>query len=1167
MRLSKIKLSGFKSFADPTVLKLTGNPIGIVGPNGCGKSNIIDAVLWVMGESSARYLRGDALTDVIFNGSRQRKPVGQASVELIFDNTEKKQGERYITYDEISIKRQINRDRISVYFFNGVRCRRRDITEIFLGTGLGPRNYAIIKQDMISRLIEANPEELRLFIEEAAGISKYRERRHETALSIKKSNENINRINDILDELNKQTKNLKRQVGVAEQFRSLKQEGRQLKAECLALGWRELQEVVEQKEVQLAKQKNVVESNMAKLRAIEAELEGKKVALNQANHCLNQIQSDYYSAGSAISRIEQQIQHTNEKEAALRQDLQRIDTYIEQITSQYMQDKAQQKAADEELTELKPRLQEAQLSSEQAQQLLNEAESKMQHWQAEWDVFSQSQADSDRRHQLDQARLEYLESGMGEIDHRRKQLEDRIDQLKGCDLELQHEQLHTQLEARQSELKLLQATYEASCETAQKGRNIVHTLTTQLGETHAEQQLLEAKSASLEELQKSHLAGHCQQLDIWLQQNEAMDLLRLVERVEVDPKWVKALEMVAGLHLYHFCTDRLDLLLDKLGDAAINVGFVAAGNSARSQGKWPRLVDQIKNEVVLPSVLESIYIADELGAALSMRTELAAHESVVTVDGFWLGTNWLVANRVDQKGGGALSQRQKISALQVRLQEMNAQALSLEEELNINQNRLEQVEKEQHENQQRMQQLQSKIAEGCRDLAVIEAKITERTSHKQQIENELKLLQQRTGQERQEVQQLTQRLSGMTEHRGELDARFRELTTLQEQYRTSLEAARANWQNTYEENHNMALQFESLNSRRGLLEQAIKRNEVQLHDLRLRYKESESKATDCRAPLSALKATLEKKLEEKVVLEERLAGARERVQQIESNIRVQEQDHSQCEQRIQALHNELEDIKIQLNEHVVRAKTITEQLQESGHDVTELLAALDVSEKQADRQAKLDNIARKIQQLGPVNLAAIDEFNQLLERKAYLDSQHADLNKALLTLEGAIAKIDKETRTRFKETFDLLNHNLRKLFPQLFGGGDAYLELTESNLLKTGVTIMGRPPGKRNSTIHLLSGGEKALTAVALVFSIFQLKPAPFCILDEVDAPLDDANTVRFGKLVQSMSNEVQFIFITHNKITMEIAQQLLGVTMQEAGVSRFVSVDMERAVQLAATG
>jgi chromosome segregation protein len=1173
MRLRKIKLAGFKSFVDPIILNIPGNLVGVVGPNGCGKSNIIDAVMWVMGESSAKHLRGDSLTDVIFNGSSARNPVGQASVELLFDNTEGKAGGQYASYSEISIRRQINRDAVSTYYLNGTRCRRRDIQEIFLGTGLGPRSYAIIEQGTISRLIEAKPDELRTFIEEAAGISKYRERRRETENRIKHTKENISRLTDIRDELGKQLNHLQRQAKSAERYQKFKKEERLLQAELLALNWKDLRAHMKDEDELVTTQENLVESGLADLRQVESDIEKHRDQQVTATDAFNNAQSGFYGVGGEISQLEQKIQHTKERIVSVENDIE-LSLQQETEANQHLQ-QDNSKLEDLILTAstLEPKLQGSRNESDKAYEFLNEAEQAMQGWQAEWDTFNEASAEYTRQEQIGETRIEHLQQDIEDAQQRKKVLEE---ELSAVDEQAIRKTIEEQsVSVNTSEEKQVELTHqlEAKRESLLALRNEIDDLNRKANEQRRAQQKLEGRLSSLEALQQSSFGKDQEKISSWLELSGLTDKPRLAQQLEVDPDWVAAVEIVLGDNLQDIVVDdqeQYSMELATLSEGNLGIitstGQALADQESESHRGFVRLSDKINASFSLAGLLDGIYIADNFDAAKQMRSQLIGNESVITNDGVWLGRGWSRVCRGMDEQNRALTREQEIQKL--KSSHAIAEKELQEFEANINNRRLslEQVEQalndmqsELHKNQEKLSGFRAAAAASQAQQEQIEARVS-------RINEELVTLDEQIRDDEFEIETINSSLESVSGSHKDMEGQRETLINLKDQHRLSLDEVRQRWQSTHEESHGIALQLESISSQRASLEQGIKRNQMQLEHLQKRSKDLRQALIEHDKPLQGHQDALELKLKDKIEAEKCLSDARTSVQTIEASLRESEQLRSTKEHKLQELRELLEKARLATQESHIRLQTVEEQLETNGHEVASILEQL-VEEASVDVwKERLQGLARKIQRLGPINLAAIDEFSQLSERKTYLDSQDEDLVMALNTLENAIHKIDKETRTRFKETFDKLNTNLKDRFPQLFGGGHAYLELIGEDLLQTGVTVMARPPGKRNSTIHLLSGGEKALTAVALVFSIFELNPAPFCILDEVDAPLDDANVQRYSEMVAKMSSDVQFIFITHNKITMEIAHQLLGVTMHEPGVSRLVSVDVDEAVEMAAT-
>ena len=1167
MRLRKIKLAGFKSFVDPTTLLIPGNLTGIVGPNGSGKSNIIDAVMWVMGESSAKYLRGDALTDVIFNGSSTRNPVGQASVELIFDNTEKKLGGQYASYDEISIKRQINRDAISNYFLNGARCRRRDIQSLFLGTGLGPRSYSIIEQGTISRLIEAKPDELRTFIEEAAGISKYRERRRETENSIRHTRENIARLNDIRGELESQLKHLHRQARAAERYQVLKKEQRQLEAEMLALNWRDLKQQSEREQEQVRKYETRVEAAIAELRKIENSIVQERDKLAAANETFNNAQSGYYQIGGEISQLEQKLHHSKEKIADTEQELERNRQEENTVHEHLLHDKSRLGDLQETRTGLEPELQGSRDESDKAYYCLNESEKAMQSWQTEWETFNTTMSEYAGRVEVEQTRLQHLETAIEETTKRQVSLQRELEEIDRDSLLETINTNHDEINGNEKQFSGFKEELAGKRKLLQKARDEYLRVSQQLDELRLAIQKQEGRLASLEALQQS-ASGDNNAVGQWLKNTGLSDFPRLAQQVNVDAEWARAVEIVLSRYLQDICVDDLSDYKDHLLRLSSGHAGIVSNKEVAGTGKHKRpvLADKIKGKFPLKHLLADIYIANSDKDVLDIQPLLRDGETVITAGGTWAGVNWIRVYRDQVSQAGTLSREKEIKQLKQDLVRSRQELLELEKKTLSARELLEQTETELNNGQLELAQKQEQLAGFRTSLATSQARLEQADNRSERISEELESLQEQLDLDNAELENVRTGLSRVKKQHDDLEKQRQELIQLRDKHRLSLTNARQQWQKTHEQSHGIALQLESISSQTVSLEQSIKRGQLQVSHIQNRRTELEKILADSQAPLQDIKSDLENRLKDKVRAEKLLGDARLDVQQLENTLRNLEHSRNGQEERVQEQRDLLEKERLGTQECRVRLQTIEEKLNETGKVPAEILKTLDETASMSGWREQLDKVMQKIDRLGPINLAAIDEYNQLSERKSYLDKQDEDLREALATLENAIRKIDKESRARFRETFNQINANLEESFPHLFGGGHACLELIGEDLLETGVTIMARPPGKRNSTIHLLSGGEKALTAVALVFSIFRLNPAPFCILDEVDAPLDDANINRFSELVTAMSEDVQFIVITHNKITMEISHQLLGVTMQEAGVSRMVSVDVDEAVRLAAT-
>lgn len=1169
MRLSKIKLSGFKSFVDPTTIDFPHNLTGIVGPNGCGKSNVIDAVRWVMGESSAKNLRGDSMADVIFNGSTARKPVGQASIELVFDNSDATLGGQYAQYNEISIKRLVSRDGQSVYFLNGARCRRRDITDIFLGTGLGPRSYAIIEQGTISRLIEARPEDLRVFIEEAAGISKYKERRRETETRIRHTRDNLSRISDLREELDKRLQVLQRQATAAEKYKELKQEERQLKAQLLVLRLRDLNVLAKDREQRIQTEETALEAGIASLRRVEAAIEKDREQHIEATEGFNQAQGQFYSVGAEIARLEQAIAYAKDTRVQQERSLVSTQQAWSELAQHLDSDSQRIAALTAELhDDEQQRFQTAKSQETSSSAELAEAEAAMQAWQHGWDEFNQRASAHVRTAEVERARMQQLEQHLTQLQQRLSKMQDERSTLSSADLEheiaLLHQQVNDfdgQVQANQTELQSLQNSIGQERETA------THTATA-LAEARGRLQNTQGRYASLSALQEEALGKRKGVVAEWLKQHGLQERPRLAQELSVEPGWERAAEHVLGLHLQSICINGVETIAATL--ASLQRGQVnffdmdAQGDEVRSSA-LQCLSDKVSAPWPLQALIGGVYVADSLDAALAMRGQLHGSESVITPDGIWLGRNWLRLSRDADEKAGVLAREQELKQLAKTLDQADSQVRDLVTRQQAGQSRMQGLESSRAALQLTLNDTLRRHADVRAQYSGKQARLDNVRIRFERLSGEIEELHKQTNQDADNLATTRQRLHealALTEgHTAERNA----LLQQRDQHRAQVEGKRQQARNARELAHEIALRIRSLQTQLQATTENLQRMEGQLAHLVQRRDELQKQLSGSDEPIQQMAVELGHALEKRLVAEACLSAARRRVEELDHQMRALSDERHQTERKVSDDRVALEQHRMTWQELKVRAQTVQEQLAESGFQWETLQSEMPSEAAEASWVESIERIERQVARLGAINLAAIDECAEQSQRKQHLDAQYADLNEALDTLENAIRKIDRETRTRFKDTFDKINTGLQDMFPRLFGGGHAYLELTGEDLLDTGITVMARPPGKRNSTIHLLSGGEKALTAVALVFAIFELNPAPFCMLDEVDAPLDDANVGRFCDLVRSMSAKVQFIFITHNKATMEMANQLTGVTMHEPGVSRLVVVDIDEAAKFAA--
>jgi chromosome segregation protein len=1193
MRLKSIKLAGFKSFVDPTTVSFPSNLCAVVGPNGCGKSNIIDAVRWVMGESSAKNLRGENMTDVIFNGSGGRKPVGQASIELIFDNSDNRITGEFARFSEISIKRRVSRDGDNVYMLNGTKCRRRDITDLFLGTGLGPRSYSIIEQGMVSRLIESKPEDLRVFIEEAAGISKYKERRRDTENRIKRTRENLERLTDIRDELGRQLQHLQRQSQSAEKFKEYKVQERDLTAQFNALRWRALDNDVLGKQQVIRALEIQIEAVVADQRALDATHEHLLVNQTDLNDRLGEVQARFYGIGGDIVRIEQTIEFHLERMKQLRRDLDDNRLNFTSAQSESDSDVYKLENLQNELLILTPDLEMAEHSQEESSMQLEDAEEKMQHWQQQWDEFSRHSEEPRQTAEVEQSRIQQLEKIVDRgIERRTRLREERAalgenpDQALIDELSMQLTQMEDNIDAQQTRHGELASRID---QQRSRGQQLAH----ELDQARGQLQRQKGQFASLEALQKAALGQTNNTLNKWLAQHQLDNHARLGEHIKVAAGWEHAVEAVLGDTLQALCVADINTVAAALATlpagvvALVETGTVETGTevgmgtevpkAAPSPGPAkvgtelpavppsPALVSLITSTLPLGSLLAGIYTAESLEQALSLRAGLAAGESVVTRQGIWLGRNWIRVRKAVDASEGLLTRKGEMTRLCEQMDMLQSQVDELQEQQQVSGDNLRDLESERDA-------LQRQIAQISRDYSELKSRLSARimkeeqtTQRRQRLQFELEELQKQLEVEQENITQARENLQNALDAMEQDIERREALLQQRDELRHTLDHVRQKARHDKDMGHQLRLREQLLRSQIAAMDDAKKRMSTQLQRARERIESIEKQLNESDMPLEGKRMELEQLLQKRLDVEEQMTKAKTAADANEHQLRALEQQRIGFERKAAGVREQLMESRLKTEGDLVKREALADQLREARYDLQTVLDNLPADLTAQACEAELEAIGQRISRLGAINLAAIDEFTQQSERKTYLDAQNEDLDKALATLENAIRKIDRETRTRFKETFDKINAGLQELFPKVFGGGHAYLDMTGEDLLDTGVAIMARPPGKKNSTIHLLSGGEKAMTAIALVFSIFRLNPSPFCMLDEVDAPLDDANTARYGRLVKEMSDSVQFIFITHNKLTMEVANQLLGVTMHEPGVSRIVAVDIEEAAELAA--
>ena len=1169
MRLSTIKLSGFKSFVDPTTLHLPTNMTGVVGPNGCGKSNIIDAVRWVMGESSASRLRGDSLTDVIFSGSAARKPVSQATVELIFDNSDHTIAGEYAAFNEISVKRTVSRDGQSQYYLNGTKCRRRDITDLFLGTGLGPRSYSIIEQGMISQIIEARPEDLRVYLEEAAGISKYKERRKETETRIRHTRENLDRLGDLREEVDKQLEHLRRQARQAEQYQALAAERKVKDAEWKALQFRGLDGQLQGLRERLAQEETKLEQIIAGQREAEREIETGRVRREEDAEALNSAQAAVYQVGGVLARIEQQIQHQRELASRLNQARDEAASSLGELDRHIGDDRLRLETLQLAVEEAQPQLEQLREDDVFKQEALREAEAALAHWQQRWEAHGRQAAEASRAGEVERTRVDYLDRQSLDADRRREAL---AGERTGLDLaalaaafeeaQLRHETqksaldgLNEQLDARKQEVSGLQEQ--------QRGAQA------ELAEVRKQAQAARGRLSSLETLQQAALGQEQGAAVAWLKARGLDSAARVGESLSVEEGWENAVEGALGQLIEGVLVDAPGALIDgELVEALADLGegriALVADDSGAAAFAPTSLAARVQGPLAVRRLLARLHAAEDLADARRLLPTLAEGDSIITRAGERLGEGWVRVSRQGAARQGALLREREIQSLRAGIDELQQREAALEERLVQLRDRLLASEQQREDAQRQLYLAHRSVSELAGQLQSQQGRMDSARQRIERIEAELAQLVQTLDGSREQAREARSRLEEAITSMGELESARQALEGERRQRTEARDLARDAARASRDGSHALALALESQRSQIGALTQSLQRMDGQRGQLDSRLGELAAQLAHGDSPVQALESEHQVALGERVRADRALGEARSLLEGIDNELRGFEQTRHQRDEQSLAQRERISQRRLDQQALALKAEQIVQAIVAEGLVLEEVVNTLPEVADPAQWEQAVGQIDGRMRRLEPVNLAAIHECGEAEQRKTYLDAQNTDLTTALETLEEAIRKIDRETRGRFKDTFDRVNSGIQQLYPRLFGGGHAYLELTGEDLLDTGVAIMARPPGKRVSNISLLSGGEKAMTAVALVFAIFQLNPAPFCLLDEVDAPLDEANVGRFTGMVKEMSEKVQFLFVSHNKATMEAAHQLSGVTMREPGVSRLVSVDLDEAARLA---
>ncbi len=1162
MRLTKLKLAGFKSFVDPTAVALPGQLVGVVGPNGCGKSNIMDAVRWVLGESKASELRGESMQDVIFNGSTNRKPVSRASVELIFDNALGRALGQWSQYAELSVKRVLTRTGQSDYFINNLKVRRKDITDLFLGTGLGPRAYAIIGQGMISRIIEARPDDLRVFLEEAAGVTRYKERRKETQGRLEDTRENLLRIEDIRLELASQMERLGAQAEVARRYHDLHGQLTQKQQILWLMKKRDAEAERDRLHLEVERATTELEAQSAALRETETQAETLREAHFAAGDALHLAQSEMYAANAEVARLETEIRHRRESHRELTTRLAQLEGELLHWT-QTAEKLAEDRERWEELLEItRMRVDEAEERLHQHMDLAPQVEEDHAQAQEELQRLKTRTANGEQKLEVELTNKTHAQRALQNLSLRREKLRDESLGQGGADPERLAEKeeelglLREELAGDQDHLQVLQGELPQLERRRQE-------MSLQVQQSEREISAGEARHATLLQLQAK--AGQSGNLPDWLKRHGLGEVLPLWQQIHVGSGWETALEAVLRERLSARLVEDeafIQYIVNDRPGGRLSLIFPEGGGAIVPADSLLARLENVP-ERLLPALqhwLSGIKTAPDLETALQQRPHLQQGEEIVLPSGDLLSRHSVTFFSPDQAAHGMLERQREIELLSEHIETAQARVASLRENLGLFEEQLDDKREEINETRQYIQDRQQKIHTLQLDVVKLGQAIEREREQRERLQEQISEITEEEEVEREREMAADERIAEIREGL----ARIRVLVAgAQSRLDECEKAVRAERERNSEYDRALREAQFSLRESEGKLQDVFAQQAMAQRELtRIEKDRSECAARVDAVPPDVMEEALQLALEARGEKEICLAARRDELEAATQALRSLDEQRLRIEQSLAPLRDRIGDIKLKEQAATLNAEQFSQQLIEVGADEAALLPLLGTARPPA-LQSEITRLNNAITDLGAVNLAALDELATAQERKGYLDEQAADLTEAMETLENAIRRIDRETRDLLKSTFDTVNSHFGQLFPELFGGGRAELVMTGEEILDAGVQVIAQPPGKKNSTIHLLSGGEKALTAIALVFSMFQLNPAPFCLLDEVDAPLDDTNTERFCGMVKKMSHATQFLFISHNKIAMEMAEQLVGVTMQESGVSRVVEVDIQEALKM----
>lgn len=1143
MRLSSLKLSGFKSFADSTTLHFKANRTAVVGPNGCGKSNVIDAIRWVMGESSARQLRGGSMQDVIFTGTAKRKPVGMASVELRFDNTYGKLGGAYNAYTELAVRRQVNRDGKSEYFLNGTKCRRRDITDIFLGTGLGPRSYAIIEQGMINRLVDAKPEEMRVFIEEAAGVSRYQARRRETMLHLDHTSQNLSRLEDIASELKGQLKTLKRQSETALQYKTLESQIRSIKIEILSFQCEQSSRLQQEYTVQMTELGEKFKLTRSELSTLEHDLSNTSELFQRLIQQSTPLQNEWQQAEKKLAELKMTLEQKQslvqqnsstlaqlqEQKAQTKERLQLIDLQLETVLSQ-----------QEQYTE---QLQQAEQSTQEQAQAVQQLKAQQQQVQQQFEQIK-AQVEKQQQQKLQMlAQSEQLLKNISRIEQQKDTLQQQSSSLQSQAQQDEVEQLNQDKAQLSQQLAELEQQIQAQQQQLQQASSLLNQHKNSSTELKSEIQVLQAEQKNLNQLliknSPKQQLQHIALMQVLALNDAAKPHAALIEKFLA--KWLNAQMLEADDNFQ-------DSLARQLKPAAQHAPIQLANLSCLAE--WI--------EAPSSSLWQQVALADDLAQALQLQPKLQAGQSILTLDGYQVGPDWVIGllfDEASQSAQGALSHRIRLEEIEGLLSQKQAELQQAEQDLSASQQQCQQLQQQLHEQQTQLKQQQQTLQALDLQIAKIQSTAQAFAVQKQQLQHQLQQLEEQLEADAMQKDDLEIDLHALSLKLEQALPNYKTLQFQLEELTAQLEQAQQLYQQQQQELELLRRQSVQATQQLELLEKDGGFLKTQHQQITAQMEQAKKFVDPVQLELPALASQFAEQQQQTEKLQQTWNEWQLELNQIQSKQQQLTEQRHQQQQQDEKLRSQLEEKRLAWQAAKSDLQHYSEQLKALN---SELIPGLNINV--TAHQQQLEKAQAQFDKLGAVNLAASEEYDEVSARYAELSHQIEDLEKTVAQLQAAMKSIDQETRKLFMSTFDQINTELQALFPKVFNGGEASLSLEDD--WQSGVKLMARPPGKRNSSLALLSGGEKALTALALVFAIFRLNPAPFCVLDEVDAPLDDANVGRFCNLVQELSEQVQFIYITHNKLAMTMATDLLGVTMPEPGTSKLVSVNLEDATE-----